>query len=311
MHIERPFDPADPLVINMTTCDHTAASCVAKFDNLSRFTGEPFIPLRPAAAVMSDDETAWAHACVDRFGHVPGAMPKVETAATGVQSIQGITVFDPSIFLGFSDMGLEGIAANNFGAADVSHCVDAALMGASHTVSVLEGVQTTGYLQVVGELGYSSVSQPWTGSLCRYSETEVTEDTPGAVMSTDGLGGVRWYKPTHELQPGDPLHVGGQITGQIIAHFADPALYAAYKAGEDALQAQIADMLPSIAQGERVFLSTDNFGNWYLVKAERRRDWEAWNGLQEGEDDRFLIPNFAMPIDGPDGVEFSSWSLTS
>jgi hypothetical protein len=57
---------------------------------------------------------------------------------------------------------------------------------------------------------------------------------------------------------------------------------------------------------KRYFLSRDNSARWYLVDAEKRAEWNAWNDLDPSDPAGREPPKFATRLDGsPERVTFT------
>jgi hypothetical protein len=56
----------------------------------------------------------------------------------------------------------------------------------------------------------------------------------------------------------------------------------------------------------RYFLDQDSSCHWYLVRADKRTEWEAWNELNEEDERAWEPPEFAKRLSGgPMGVTFT------
>ena len=57
----------------------------------------------------------------------------------------------------------------------------------------------------------------------------------------------------------------------------------------------------------RFTLQSDDDGHWYLVPVEQLAAWGAWLALDPEEEDAWLAPDFARPINGsPSNVSFEN-----
>ncbi len=56
----------------------------------------------------------------------------------------------------------------------------------------------------------------------------------------------------------------------------------------------------------RYFLGRDNSAHWYVVRADKRPEWEAWCNIPEDDELSWLPPEFANALGGdPSAVTFS------
>lgn len=51
-------------------------------------------------------------------------------------------------------------------------------------------------------------------------------------------------------------------------------------------------------EGKRYFFDQDNSSHWYLVDADKRKDWDAWNELDEDDEEGWEEPDYATRING-------------
>lgn len=47
------------------------------------------------------------------------------------------------------------------------------------------------------------------------------------------------------------------------------------------------------------FLDRDNSGHWYLVRADRRVEWNAWQNLPDSDEESWDAPWFSTRLAGP------------
>jgi len=57
---------------------------------------------------------------------------------------------------------------------------------------------------------------------------------------------------------------------------------------------------------KRYFLDQDNSSHWYIVRADKREEWDTWTTLDEDDPEGWKVPSFAYSIDGPNQVTFTS-----
>jgi len=56
----------------------------------------------------------------------------------------------------------------------------------------------------------------------------------------------------------------------------------------------------------RYFLDRDSSSHWYIVRADKRAEWDAWCNIPEDDELGWTPPEFARPINGsPSAVTFS------
>ena len=57
---------------------------------------------------------------------------------------------------------------------------------------------------------------------------------------------------------------------------------------------------------ERYFLDRDDSGHWYLVPAERRKEWVAWVCMDEEDPVSSIVPAYARRLNvSPSRVTFA------
>ncbi len=57
----------------------------------------------------------------------------------------------------------------------------------------------------------------------------------------------------------------------------------------------------------RFFLAQDQSCHWHIVDASKRTEWEAWNTLDEDDENGWVTPLFAKMLGGnPSRVEFEN-----
>jgi hypothetical protein len=53
------------------------------------------------------------------------------------------------------------------------------------------------------------------------------------------------------------------------------------------------------------FLDQDSSAHWYLVRADKRKEWEEWLNLDDEDEGSWDLPEFAIPINThPNKIEF-------
>ncbi len=63
---------------------------------------------------------------------------------------------------------------------------------------------------------------------------------------------------------------------------------------------------PSLTDPQaRWFLDCDHDSHSYLVPADRRKEWERWIDLDQGDEASWVVPDFAIPTDGYHTVTFT------
>lgn len=55
----------------------------------------------------------------------------------------------------------------------------------------------------------------------------------------------------------------------------------------------------------RYFLDSDDDGNWHVVPVDKRSKWEAWSNLDEADERRWKVPEYAITVDNPHFVTFT------
>jgi hypothetical protein len=56
---------------------------------------------------------------------------------------------------------------------------------------------------------------------------------------------------------------------------------------------------------KRFFMDQDNDCHWYIIEADKRKEWDAWLNLDSDDEASWNVPDFAQGIDHPRFVEFS------
>jgi len=58
--------------------------------------------------------------------------------------------------------------------------------------------------------------------------------------------------------------------------------------------------------GTLYFLAQDNSGHWYLVKNNKRKEWNKWTNLDEDDERAWENPSYSLRIDNPSSIVFIS-----
>jgi hypothetical protein len=52
-------------------------------------------------------------------------------------------------------------------------------------------------------------------------------------------------------------------------------------------------------------MDQDDDCHWYIIEADKRKEWDAWLNLDSEDETSWNVPEFAQEIDQPRFVEFS------
>lgn len=72
------------------------------------------------------------------------------------------------------------------------------------------------------------------------------------------------------------------------------------KIGEEFKQA-----LEDCKDAPKFFMDQDNACHWYMIRADKRKDWQIWVELDETDEKSWHVPDYATQLSGsPKYIEF-------